>query len=224
MRRRRRFSALVVVLALLPLLAATCSRQQQGADLVEVKQVVPDIVVDLKYATTDNFTGQVLYDVPRCFLRRATAERLARVQARLRKLGLGLKIWDGYRPRSVQWKMWKLVPDPRYVADPHRGSRHNRGAAVDVTLVDSTGRELEMPTGFDDFTEKAHRDYQGASATALRNRALLEQVMTAEGFVPLPTEWWHFDDPDWRKYDLLDVPLSELARRADARWSRQKDR
>ena len=127
MRRRRRFSALVVVLALLPLLVATCSRQQQDTDLVEVKQVVPDIVVDLKYATTDNFTGQVLYDVPRCFLRRATAERLARVQARLRKLGLGLKIWDGYRPRSVQWKMWKLVPDPRYVADPRRGSRHNRG-------------------------------------------------------------------------------------------------
>ncbi|NOZ55640.1 MAG: D-alanyl-D-alanine dipeptidase [Calditrichaeota bacterium] len=217
----RRRQALAVVSVLLLLLGA-CSRSQPGADLVDVQQVIPDIVVDLKYATADNFTGQVLYEVPRCFLRRATAERLARVQARLRKQGLGLKIWDGYRPRSVQWKMWKLVPDSRYVADPRKGSRHNRGAAVDVTLVDSTGRELEMPTGFDDFTEKAHRDYQGCSETARRNRALLEAAMTAEGFVPLPTEWWHFDDPEWRKYELLDVSLSELARRVDARQGARK--
>ncbi len=221
MKRLRRRQALAVVSVLLLLLGA-CSRSQPGADLVDVQQVIPDIVVDLKYATTDNFTGQVLYEVPRCFLRRATAERLARVQARLRKQGLGLKIWDGYRPRSVQWKMWKLVPDSRYVADPRKGSRHNRGAAVDVTLVDSTGRELEMPTGFDDFTEKAHRDYQGCSETARRNRALLEAAMTAEGFVPLPTEWWHFDDPEWRKYELLDVSLSELARRVDAQQGAPK--
>jgi len=220
-KRLRRRQALAVVSVLLLLLGA-CSRSQPGADLVDVQQVIPDIVVDLKYATADNFTGQVLYEVPRCFLRRATAERLARVQARLRKQGLGLKIWDGYRPRSVQWKMWKLVPDSRYVADPRKGSRHNRGAAVDVTLVDSTGRELEMPTGFDDFTEKAHRDYQGCSETARRNRALLEAAMTAEGFVPLPTEWWHFDDPEWRKYELLDVSLSELARRVDARQGARK--
>ncbi len=216
MRLVGRLRAVALASVFLPLVLGACSRPQSGADLVDVQQVVPDIVVDLKYATPDNFTGQVLYEVPRCFLRRATAERLARVQARLRKRGLGLKIWDGYRPRSVQWKMWELVPDSRYVADPRKGSRHNRGAAVDVTLVDSTGRELEMPTGFDDFTEKAHRDYQGGSQRARQNRDLLEAVMRSEGFVPLPTEWWHFDDPDWRSYDLLDISLSELARRADA--------
>ncbi len=199
------------------LFLACGSRQPSDADLVDVTQIIPDIIVDLKYATPDNFTGQVLYDTARCFLRRGTAERLARVQARLRRKGLGLKIWDGYRPLSVQWRMWELVQDPKYVADPRKGSRHNRGAAVDVTLVDSTGRELEMPSGFDDFTERAHRDYTGCSEEARRNRRILEEAMRAEGFLPLPSEWWHFDDPNWRKYEILDIPIRELARRTALR-------
>lgn len=188
---------------------------------MDVKAIIPDIVVDLRYATPNNFTGTVLYDTARCFLRRTTAERLARVQERLRRRGLGLKIWDGYRPLSVQWKMWELVRDPKYVADPRKGSRHNRGAAVDVTLVDSLGNELEMPTGYDDFTEKAHRNWQGGSATARRNRQILEEAMRAEGFLPLPSEWWHFDDPDWREFDILDIPIRELARQWDERKARE---
>jgi D-alanyl-D-alanine dipeptidase len=127
-----------------------------------------------------------------------------------------LKIFDGYRPLSVQRKMWAVFPQPGYVADPKNGSRHNRGAAVDVTLVRLTdGTELRMPTPYDDFTERAHRDYMQLEEEAIRNRQLLEQIMTRHGFVGLPTEWWHFDFSDWQKYPLLDVDIPE---RPTTRW------
>jgi D-alanyl-D-alanine dipeptidase len=134
------------------------------------------------------------------------------VQAELEASGLRLKVFDCYRPLSVQRKLWELVPDERYVADPKKGSRHNRGAAVDLTLVTADGGEVAMPTAYDEFTEKAHRDYQALPASALRNRALLERVMVKHGFVGLPTEWWHFDDADWEKYPVLDVDFRELRR------------
>ncbi|HNO79376.1 MAG TPA: D-alanyl-D-alanine dipeptidase [Phycisphaerae bacterium] len=178
--------------------------------LVKVADVVPGIVLDLRYATTDNFTGEQLYPQATCLLRKNAADRLARVQAGLRERGLGLKIYDGYRPLSVQKKMWKLVPDPRYVADPKDGSRHNRGCAVDVTLVDADGHELEMPTGYDDFTEAAHQDYEGGSPASRRNRNLLRAAMESEGFVALDTEWWHFDAPDWQAHPVMDVPLASV--------------
>jgi D-alanyl-D-alanine dipeptidase len=193
------------------ILLSACARHADEP-LVLVSDLDPTIVIDLKYATEDNFVGEVLYDTSLCYLRKSVAERLVRVQKRLRKNGLGLKIWDAYRPLSVQWKMWELVPDPRYVADPRIGSRHNRGAAVDVTLVDAQGRELVMPTGFDDFSEKAHRNYMDLPDSVLQRRALLEAAMTAEGFLPLPTEWWHFDAPGWEKYPVLDVDLKEVVR------------
>jgi len=120
---------------------------------------------------------------------------------------LGLKLWDCYRPLSVQRKFWALVPDARYVANPAKGSRHNRGAAVDLTLVDATGRELDMGTAFDDFSERAHRDARDVSEAARGHRATLEAAMAAEGFLGMPTEWWHFDYGDWRKYPIADVPL-----------------
>ncbi|MCB9867694.1 MAG: DUF1460 domain-containing protein [Phycisphaerales bacterium] len=174
--------------------------------LVEITDVDPRIIVDLRYATPDNFTKQVLYpEDMRCRLRQSVAERLRRVEDQLAARGLGLKIYDGLRPMSVQRTMWSIMPDPHYVADPAKGSRHNRGAAVDVTLVDLNGCEVEMPTPYDDFTDAAHRDYTGGSETALANRALLEEVMTAEGFSGLSTEWWHFDAPDWRSYPLVDA-------------------
>ncbi len=198
-------SALVLFLA-----AGACGKKEEP--LVLVSQLDSTIVIDLKYATPDNFVGQVLYDTALCYLRRSVAERLVRVQKPLRKQGLGLKIWDGYRPLSVQWKMWRLVPDPRYVADPRKGSRHNRGAAVDVTLVDSLGHELPMPTGFDDFTERAHRDFTDLPPEVLRNRKILEEAMTREGFIPLPTEWWHFDAPNWKDYSILDIPLRKVGK------------
>jgi len=181
-------------------------------DLVELKHYVPNLMLDIRYATTNNFTGQQLYPQARCFLRREPAKQLCAVQSELARSGLGLKIFDGYRPLSVQRKMWEVFPQPGYVADPKKGSRHNRGAAVDVTLIRlADGRELTMPTPYDDFTERAHRDFMQLPDEAIRNRQLLEQVMTRHGFVGLPTEWWHFDFGDWQKYPLLDVDIPDRA-------------
>ncbi|MCH7814205.1 MAG: C39 family peptidase, partial [Planctomycetes bacterium] len=198
---------------LLPVADESTSQPPPPADadepLVDLTTIDPRIVIDIPYASDDNFTKQRLYPVARCLLRRSVARRLSAVQDRLVRQGLGLKVFDGYRPLSVQRKMWAIVPDSRYVADPAKGSRHNRGAAVDATLVDATGRELEMPTGYDDFTPAAHRDYTGGSELSRRNRGLLEAAMTAEGFTGIATEWWHFDAPGWDRYPLADVPLTD---------------
>jgi beta-N-acetylhexosaminidase/D-alanyl-D-alanine dipeptidase len=199
------------------MLASACAARAPrppAPDLVDIATVDPTIRLDLRYATPDNFTGVAVYPAARCLLRRDAAERLARVQRRLQGDGFGLLVWDCYRPLAVQERFWALVPDERYVARPQRengrplaGSKHNRGAAVDVTLVDASGRPLEMPTGFDDFSERAHRGATNVKPAARANAARLESAMTAEGFQPLPTEWWHFDAPGWQAYDLLDVPL-----------------
>lgn len=189
-------------------------------DFIRILSLDSTIQVDLIYATANNFTGKVLYDSDQCFLRQAVAERLVRVQRALRQQGLGLKIWDGYRPHSVQYKMWELVPNPDYVGDPKKGSRHNRGAAVDLTLVDSLGQELLMPTDYDDFSAKARRDYQNLPVEAIKNRQVLESAMKAEGFLPLASEWWHFDDPEWQKYEIVDIPITELVRRQELKKQR----
>jgi D-alanyl-D-alanine dipeptidase len=186
------------------------NESRAGQPLVDVATIDPRIVIDLRYATPNNFTGEQLYPVARCLLRAPVAERLKRVQNQLMRRGLGLKVYDAYRPLSVQKKMWALVPDEGYVANPAKGSRHNRGCAVDATLVDAAGRELEMPTEFDTFSPAAHRDYQGGSEAARRNRQILEDAMHAEGFIGLKTEWWHFDAPDWQDYPILDVPLDQM--------------
>lgn len=181
-----------------------------GDPLVPLASVNPRIRQEIRYATANNFTGRVLYDTAGCYLRLSVARALSRVQEDLEPLGLGLKIFDAYRPLSVQWELWAIVPDERYVANPAKGSRHNRGAAVDLTLVDSKGRELPMPTGYDDFSERAHRDYSNLPAEAVANRALLERAMIRRGFVPLPTEWWHFDAAGWERLPLLDLSFREI--------------
>ena len=213
-RQQRPPTALVAAMLMLASACAARAPRPPGPDLVDITTVDPTIRLDLRYATPDNFTGVAVYPVARCLLRRDAAERLARVQRRLQADGFGLLVWDCYRPLGVQERFWALVPDERYVARPQRengrpvaGSKHNRGAAVDVTLVDATGRPLEMPTGFDDFSERAHRDAANVKPAARANAARLESAMTAEGFQPLPSEWWHFDAPGWQAYDLLDVPL-----------------
>ncbi|MCX7762433.1 MAG: M15 family metallopeptidase [Candidatus Kryptonium sp.] len=180
--------------------------------LVDIQKINPRIVVEIKYATDDNFTGRKLYTVSRCFLRKFVALKLDSVQRELEKFGLGLKVWDCYRPLSVQKILWSIVPDERYVANPAKGSRHNRGCAVDLTLVDSSGKELPMPTKYDDFSEKAHRDYYNLPDTVIKNRKLLEDVMKKYGFIPLPTEWWHFDSEGWERFSILDIPLEELVK------------
>ena len=189
---------------------ANAARAAGPSDLVNIESVNPRIRLDLRYATADNFTHQVLYPRAKCFLRKAVADRLDRVQVELEQIGRGLKVFDCYRPLSVQKKMWELVPDERYVADPAKGSRHNRGAAVDLTLVTADGSEVAMPTPFDDFSERAHRNFVGLPAAVIQNRWLLEQAMTRGGFVGLPTEWWHFDARGWESYDVLDVGLDSV--------------
>ena len=213
-RQQRPPTALVAAMLMLASACAARAPRPLAPDLVDITTVDPTIRLDLRYATPDNFTGVAVYPVARCLLRRDAAERLARVQRRLQADGFGLLVWDCYRPLGVQERFWALVPDERYVARPQRengrpvaGSKHNRGAAVDVTLVDATGRPLEMPTGFDDFSERAHRGAANVKPAARANAARLESAMTAEGFQPLPSEWWHFDAPGWQGYELLDVPL-----------------
>jgi D-alanyl-D-alanine dipeptidase len=195
-------------------------RGQTGSDeLVNVREFIPDIVLDLKYNTVDNFLSQKLYTTDECYLARAMTERLMLVQDSLRRItsfngvdypqGLGLKIWDGYRPRSVQFLMWEILPDPTFVANPYTGSSHNRGAAVDVTLVDQSNRqELEMPTPFDDFTEKASHTYINLPPNVLANRALLRDLMTGLGNLgDYSAEWWHYSISGTSNYPLLDYQL-----------------
>lgn len=196
---------LASLFALVLLLAGCEVPTDSGAELVDIERFVPGVVLDIRYATTNNFTGQQLYPSSKCYLRRATAEKLAGVQEELRPMGLGLKVFDGYRPLSVQRKMWEVYPHEGYVANPKRGSRHNRGAAVDLTLIHTNGAEVLMPSPFDSFTESAHRNSTNAPPEAIANRELLERVMVNHGFEGLPTEWWHFDDRNWRKYPLMDI-------------------
>lgn len=180
------------------------------ARLVDIRTINRNISLDIRYATANNFLKQKMYPIAKCALRNSVAQKLALVQTDLEKIGLGLKVYDCYRPFSVTKQMWEVMPDPNYVANPARGSRHNRGAAVDLTLVDRTGKELEMPTPYDDFTTKAHRNYQGGSAESRKNRQLLEDAMKKQGFIGITTEWWHFDSEDWEKFAILDISLSAI--------------
>ena len=169
------------------------------------------IRTDIRYATSNNFMKRTLYPVAKAWLRAPAAAALADVQRELAAQGVGLKVFDAYRPYRVTEAMWEPIRDPDYVADPSKGSRHNRGAAVDLTLIDlRTGEELPMPTGYDDFTPRAHHDFQELSADVLRNRALLRDVMTRHGFDPLPSEWWHYDFRGWEQFELMNVGLEEL--------------
>lgn len=182
--------------------------QSNDTTLVLLSEVDSSILLDVKYATTNNFTGQILYPVAKVYLRNIVAQRLAAVQQYLSQRGYSLKVFDGYRPLSVQKKMWVVVPDERYVADPRKGSRHNRGAAVDVTLVHrADGSELDMGTPYDDFTDKAHTGYHNLPDQVLKNRALLADVMQQFGFLPFKTEWWHFDFKGWEQFPILDIPI-----------------
>ena len=174
--------------------------------LVDVKTVVPEILVELRYATAHNFVSQKVYDFDVCYLLPQVAERLKLVQGELRALGLGLKIWDGYRPMSAQQRFWEICPDENYVAHPSKGGRHTRGTAVDLTLVELiSGRELEMPSDFDDFSERAHLDYNGGSLVSRQNRDLLVQTMAKYDLIAWRNEWWHFDLAGWELYSVIEA-------------------
>jgi zinc D-Ala-D-Ala dipeptidase len=180
--------------------------------MMELKTMIPTIVYDLKYGTKENFTKEVLYNQQtKTFLRLPVAIALQQVQEDLAKNGVGLKIWDAYRPYSVTKKMWDLIKDERYVANPAKGSGHNRGLSVDVTLIDlSTGKELDMGTGFDHFTDTAHHNFKNLSPVVLKNRKLLKETMEKNGFNALDTEWWHYSWPNTRCYEVMDLDFKKL--------------
>ncbi len=184
-------------------------REPQKSPLVDVRSMAPEAVVEMRYAGPDNFTGRAVYDCGRCFLRQGTAEKVARAVRELRGKGLFLKLWDCYRPLSVQKLFWALVPDQRFVADPKTGSRHNRGTAVDVTLADAAGHDLAMPTRFDDFSPRAGHGETGLPPDVLANRRLLAETMQKAGFRLLQSEWWHYDDAEGGG-ELLDVSFGDL--------------
>ncbi|MBQ7000832.1 MAG: M15 family metallopeptidase [Oscillospiraceae bacterium] len=175
-------------------------------DFVRVCDYLPGVSQELMYATEGNFTGQVIYDFQDAYLRYGTVKKLAGVCQDLAEMGLSLKIWDGFRPVSAQFRLWEVCPDPTYVADPNVGySSHSRGNTVDVTLVDENREELEMPTGFDDFSAKADRDYSDCTAAAANNAEILEILMEKHGFTGYAGEWWHYSDtmsyPVEREFD-----------------------
>lgn len=181
-------------------------------NMVNLQNFIPSIKLDLKYATTQNFMHQKLYPpIKTTFLRKPAAVNLKKVVEELKKQNLSVKIFDAYRPYSITEKMWEKVKDDRYAADPAKGSGHNRGAAVDLTLIDlKTGKELPMGTGFDNFSDTAHPDFTGLPAEVLKNRNLLKRVMEENGFKQLSTEWWHFYLPNSSSFELLDISFREL--------------
>ena len=187
--------------------AASPKTKNSHPQFSDIQSVNKNIILDMRYATENNFMGKQVYPKAKCLLQSTVAKKLSNVQQDLAQLGLGLKVYDCYRPLSIQKLMWEIVHDERYVANPATGSKHNRGAAIDLTLIDSNGKELEMPSAFDDFTEKAHRNYTGSSVEASKNSLLLETVMKKRGFKSIPTEWWHFESPDWKKFPVMNVPL-----------------
>lgn len=182
-------------------------------DLVEIIKLDPTIKLDIRYATKNNFLGKAVYKQPRAFLQRPAAEALVRVNQELRKLGFGLVVFDGYRPWSITKIFWDVTPADKkiFVADPGKGSRHNRGAAVDLTLFDlKTRAEVKMPSEYDEMTERAHINYECAVPEAKQLRETLRAAMIREGFNVYEPEWWHYDYQDWKEYPILNVKFSEI--------------
>lgn len=183
--------------------------------MVELKAAIPNIVYDLKYAGKNNFTKRRMYpaETKKTFMRQDAALALAKVQKELNERGLGIKIFDAYRPWSVSKKFWDLIKDERYVANPSRGSKHNRGTAVDLTIIDlKTGTELNMGTGFDNFTDTAHHSFKNLPKEILQNRELLKKLMEKYGFVAYNEEWWHYNFKSDTKFEVMDIPVRKLNR------------
>lgn len=177
-------------------LPETCPEPEDEA-FVLVREYVPGLWQELRYAAENNFTGQVIYDFTDAYLRYGTVKKLILVSEELSQQGIYLKIWDGFRPVAAQFQLWEVCPDPRFVANPMTGySSHSRGNTVDLTLVDRDGWELEMPTGFDDFSAQADRDYSDCTEIQAQNALLLQQTMEKYGFTGYFGEWWHFTDTD----------------------------
>jgi zinc D-Ala-D-Ala dipeptidase len=196
-----------------PSTADATARAHPPTGLVELVKLDPDIRLDIRYATSQNFTGKILYKQPRAFLQSAAARALLDVHNALKAEGYGLTIYDAYRPLSITKYMWKITPPSKrsYVANPKKGSRHNRGCAVDLTMHHlKTGEQVDMPSPYDDFSIRAHQGFSDASSAAIANRERLLNAMQAGGFYAMSNEWWHFDYKDWQTYPIMDLPFEQL--------------
>ncbi|MBK8711489.1 MAG: M15 family metallopeptidase [Niastella sp.] len=191
-------------------------KQSVAADslkrMVDIKQYIPGIQIDLRYSTENNFMHTRLYPLLKTtYVRLAAAQILLLIQNELKQKGLSLKIFDAYRPYHVTVKMWEPVKDSRYAADPKFGSGHNRGIAIDLTIVHSNNlMELNMGTDFDNFTDTAHHNFKNLNPTILQNRALLKTIMEKYGFIALDTEWWHYYLPNAKTYELMNLSFNTL--------------
>jgi D-alanyl-D-alanine dipeptidase len=180
-------------------------------ELINLEIFVPGLVLDIRYATTNNFTGEKIYNLVRAYSRKPVAVALKKIQADLKSQGLGIKIFDAYRPYKATVKFYEVYRDTTYVASPYRGSRHNRGCALDLTIIDlKTGQELKMPTGYDSFKKEAWPSTPVKDPEARKNRALLIAAMEKHGFKVNSSEWWHFDFIGWQKFEVLDIDFEEL--------------
>ncbi|MGE5458828.1 MAG: CapA family protein [Methanobacterium sp.] len=175
--------------------------------LVNLQLFIPNLVIDMRYASANNVFGKKIYEDANAYLRKGTADKLKAVQEELAPYGYTIKVWDAYRPPQAQYKLWEICPDTRYVANPYKGySNHSRGASVDITLLDKAGKELQMPSKFDDFSTLADRNYGDVNKTAAENAKFLENIMVKHGFTTITTEWWHFDDAERKNYDIVQNP------------------
>jgi D-alanyl-D-alanine dipeptidase len=209
-----------VALAVIVLATAAASEaaepqeaNKREADLVELIKLDKTIKLDIKYATADNFVGRAVYPEARAFLQRPAGEGVAGVHKLLKKEGLGVVVYDGYRPWSITKLFWEVVPEDKrkFVADPAKGSKHNRGCAIDLSIYNpKTGRAVPMPSAYDEFTERASPDYKGGSDEERVNREKLRRLMEAAGFTVNPNEWWHFDLVGWEQYAIFDIAFSEV--------------
>jgi zinc D-Ala-D-Ala dipeptidase len=214
---RIRISVALALLAVTPAIFAQEPPKETGTfrkpDLVELIKLDRTIKLDIRYATSNNFLGRPVYTEARAFLQRPAAEALVRANKALRKKGYGLIIHDGYRPWSVTKIFWDATPADKkeFVADPSQGSRHNRGCAVDLSLFDlKIGKEVVMPSGYDEMTERSHINYPGGVEEQRRLRDMLRASMEAEGFAVYEPEWWHYDYKDWKEYPILNISFSEI--------------
>jgi len=185
---------------------------KREARLVELITLDPSIKLDIRYATENNFVGKKVYPEARAFLQKPAAKALVKVHQKLKKQGLGLVIFDGYRPWSITKLFWEVTSENKrkFVANPAKGSKHNRGCAVDLSVFDlKTGQLIDMPSGYDEFTERASPDYAGGTEKERANRDMLRRLMEEAGFTVNPNEWWHFDFKNWEKYAIYDISFTE---------------
>lgn len=180
-------------------------------ELIDLEKFIPGLVLDIRYATTNNFTGEKIYNLAKAYARKPVAESLKKIQADLKQKGLGIKIFDAYRPYKATVKFYEVYHDTTYVASPYRGSRHNRGCALDLTVINlKSGEELKMPTGYDSFKKEAWPTSPVSDPVIRKNRALLIDAMQKHGFKVNSSEWWHFDFIGWQKFEVLDIDFEEL--------------